>query len=80
VNEFDILPTFRGTVVHDALSVYDGYPQARHALCGAHLAWELVAAAEAHADQDWPAQALRTLYGLNTPRTPPATRVYSKSR
>jgi transposase len=66
VNEFDILPAFRGTVVHDALSVYDGYPQARHALCGAHLARELVAAAEAHPDQDWPAQALRTLSGLNT--------------
>jgi transposase len=52
VAEFDVLPRFRGTVVHDALSVYDAYPAARHALCGAHISRELVAAAEAHPDQD----------------------------
>lgn len=66
VTEFDVLPDYRGTVVHDALSVYDAYPGARHALCGAHLARELVAAGEAHPDQDWPEQALRALHGLNT--------------
>jgi hypothetical protein len=66
VTEFDVLPAFRGTVVHDALSVYDAYPDARHALCGAHLARELVAASEARPDQDWPEQALRALHGLNT--------------
>jgi transposase/uncharacterized coiled-coil protein SlyX len=66
VTEFDALPAFRGTVVHDALSVYDAYPQARHALCGAHLARELVAATEADPDQGWPEQALRALHGLNT--------------
>jgi transposase len=66
VTEFDVLPAFCGTVVHDALSVYDTYPQARHALCGAHLARELTAAAEAHPDQGWPPQALRALHGLNT--------------
>lgn len=66
VTEFDVLPAFGGTVVHDALSVYDAYPGARHALCCAHLARELVAAAEAHPAQAWPAQALRSLYGLNT--------------
>jgi transposase len=65
VTEFDVLPAFRGTVVHDALSVYDAYPGARHALCGAHLARELVAAGEAHPDHDWPEQALRALHGLN---------------
>ena len=27
VTEFDVLPAFRGTVVHDALSVYDAYPE-----------------------------------------------------
>jgi hypothetical protein len=37
VDEFGVLPAFTGTVVHDALSVYDSYP-ARHALCGAHYA------------------------------------------
>ncbi len=66
VTEFDVLPAFGGTVVHDALSVYDAYPQARHALCCAHLVRELVAAAEAHPDQAWPDQALRALHGLNT--------------
>jgi transposase/uncharacterized coiled-coil protein SlyX len=66
VTEFDVLPAFGGTVVHDALSVYDTYRQARHALCGAHISRELVAALEAHPDQDWPAQALRALHGLNT--------------
>jgi transposase len=57
VTEFDVLPGYRGTMVHDALSVYDTYHQARHALCCAHLARELVAAAEAHPDQAWPEQA-----------------------
>jgi len=66
VTEFDVLPAFRGTVVHDALSVYDSYHRARHALCGAHISRELVAAAEADPDQAWPEQALRALYGLNT--------------
>jgi len=66
VTAFDVLPGFGGTVVHDALSVYDAYPQARHALCGAHLARELVAASETHPDQAWPGQALRALHGLNT--------------
>jgi hypothetical protein len=66
VTEFDVLPAFRGTVVHDALSVYDAYPGARHALCGAHISRELVAAAEADPDQAWPEQALRALHGLNT--------------
>jgi transposase len=65
VTEFDVLPGFGGTVVHDALSVYDAYPGARHALCGAHLSRELVAAAEADPDQDWPEQAIRALHGLN---------------
>jgi len=66
VGEFDVLPDYRGTVVHDALSVYDAYPGARHALCGAHLVREIVAASDAHPEQAWPEQALRALHGLNT--------------
>jgi hypothetical protein len=66
VTELDVLPAFGGTVVHDALSVYDAYPGARHALCGAHISPELVAAGETDPDQAWPAQALRALHGLNT--------------
>jgi transposase len=66
VTEFDVLPAYGGTVVHDALSVYDAYPDARHALCGAHISRDPVAAGEIDPDQDWAAQALRALHGLNT--------------
>jgi transposase len=66
VTEFGVLPDYRGVAVHDALSVYDAYPSADHALCGAHLARELTAAAEAaHPDEVWPEQALAALLGLN---------------
>jgi hypothetical protein len=33
-----ILPGFRGVAVHDAWAPYDTYPNATHALCGAHYA------------------------------------------
>ena len=66
VAEFGVLPGYRGIAVHDALSVYDAYPAARHALCGAHLARELTAACEAHPNEVWPDQALTALLGLNT--------------
>ena len=67
VDEFGILPEFAGVCVHDALSVYDAkaYPKAVHALCGAHLIRELVAADEAHPAQKWPAQARDALLALN---------------
>jgi len=65
VAEFGVLPDYHGIAVHDALSVYDAYPDATHALCGAHLARELTAAAEAHPDQIWPEQALAALLDLN---------------
>jgi transposase len=67
VDEFGVLPGFTGVVVHDALSVYDGekYQTATHALCGAHLARELVAAAETHPGAAWTKAALDALYGLN---------------
>ena len=67
VDEFGVLPGFTGVAVHDALSVYDGadYRTATHALCCAHLARELVAAAETHPDQAWPKAALDALFDLN---------------
>jgi hypothetical protein len=52
--------------MHAALSIYDVYPDARHALWGAHISRELVAGSEASPDHDWPEQALRALHGLNT--------------
>ncbi|HEY2833834.1 MAG TPA: IS66 family transposase [Sporichthyaceae bacterium] len=65
VTAFGILPDYSGIAVHDALSVYDDYPKATHALCGAHIARELTAAAESHPDQTWPSAALDALFGLN---------------
>jgi transposase len=64
VQEFGVLPTYRGTVMHDALAVYDTYP-ATHALCGAHLLRELTAVAEAHPEAIWPGQAGSALADLN---------------
>jgi len=61
-----VLPVYHWTAVHDALSVFDAYPDATHALFGAHLAGELAAGAEAHPDEIWPEQALAALLGLNT--------------
>ena len=63
VDEFGVLPTYCGTVVHDALAVYDAYP-ATHALCGAHIIRELTAVAESHPDAEWPVQARSTLARL----------------
>lgn len=63
VTEFGVLPGYTGTIVRDALSVYDIYP-ATHALCGAHLIRELTAVAEAHPDQIWPRQARSALADL----------------
>ena len=68
VKEFAILPAYTGVCVHDALSVYDGqeYSGATHAFCCAHIAREIVAAAEADPTNSWPKAALDALYGLNT--------------
>jgi transposase len=57
---------FSGTLVHDALSVYDAYTAAAHALCGAHILRELTAAAQAHSQQAWPRAAIDALTDLLT--------------
>lgn len=41
IEEIDILPRYRGTMVHDGWSAYSFYPQCRHGLCVAHLLREL---------------------------------------
>jgi transposase len=64
-NALGVLPEFRGVVVHDSLALYDGYPAARHQLCGAHLIRELTAAEQDHPDQRWPAQVRWALAELN---------------
>jgi hypothetical protein len=37
----DVLPRFRGELMHDGWSAYATYRQCGHALCGAHLLREL---------------------------------------
>mgnify|MGYP000521768183 CR=1 FL=1 len=65
VADFGILPIFTGTVMRDALAVYDSYP-ATHALCGAHLLRELTAISETDPTLIWPTQAREALLTLNT--------------
>ncbi|MFG1682756.1 transposase [Nonomuraea sp. NPDC049269] len=60
-NTLGVLPDFRG----DSLALYVGYPDARHQLCGAHLARELTGAAEDHPQQRWPVQVRWALPQLN---------------
>jgi len=62
IDTLGVLPGFTGVAVHDAWASYD----CTHALCGAHIARELIAAGETHADRHWPPQAIEALFGLNT--------------
>jgi transposase/uncharacterized coiled-coil protein SlyX len=61
-----VLDEFTGVLVHDCWASYNVYTDCDHALCGAHIARELLAAAETHPDQHWPTQALDALFALNT--------------
>ena len=64
-NSLGVLPGFRGTLVHDSLSLYAGYRDAAHQLCGAHLIRELTAAEQDHPAQKWQQQIRWALAGLN---------------
>jgi transposase len=64
-NALGILPGFRGTLVHDGLSLYAGYADAQHQLCGAHLTRELTAAEQDHPKQHRQQQVRAALAGLN---------------
>ncbi|MGH3976087.1 MAG: IS66 family transposase, partial [Pseudonocardiaceae bacterium] len=66
ITELGILDDFTGVVVHDCWASYNAYTDCAHALCGAHIARELVAADETHPGQHWPGQALDALFTLNT--------------
>ena len=65
ITELGVLTRFEGIVVHDCWASYNAYTDCQHALCGAHIARELVAADETHPGQHWPAQALDALFALN---------------
>lgn len=41
IDEINVLPSYRGTCVHDGLLAYTYYDRCRHALCGVHLLREL---------------------------------------
>lgn len=51
-----VLPGFRGTMVHDALWLYRGFPEADHQLCVAHVVRELTACDERFPGQVWAPQ------------------------
>ena len=52
-----ILPGFRGVMVHDAyFQLYNGYPNAEHQLCVAHVVRELTAQDELYPQQRWARQ------------------------
>ena len=51
-----VLPNFVGTMVHDALWLYRGFPDADHQLCGAHVIRELTACDERFPGQIWAPQ------------------------
>ena len=42
IDEINILPQYRGTLVHDGWLSYTFYPKCKHALCGAHILRELI--------------------------------------
>jgi transposase len=54
-NAGGVLPGFRGTLVHDALSLYDVY-DAEHQLCASHVIRELTEQAEHHPGEHWAEQ------------------------
>jgi transposase len=66
ITELDVLTGFEGIAVHDCWASYNADTDCEHALCGAHIARELVAADETHPRQHWPQQALDALFALNT--------------
>lgn len=51
-----VLDAFRGTLVHDALNLYDDFPRASHQLCVAHVIRELTAQDEQHPREVWAGQ------------------------
>jgi transposase len=66
ITRLGVLTGFTGIAVHDCWASYNAYTDCEHALCGAHIARELVAAGDTHPDQYWPAQAIEALFALNT--------------
>lgn len=66
ITNLGILPGFTGIAVHDCWASYNAYTDCAHALCGAHIARELIAAGDTDPGQHWPGQAIDALFALNT--------------
>lgn len=61
IDEINVLPRYRGTVVHDGWLAYKSYTRCRHALCGVHLLRELTYFEELSAETKTWAAALKEL-------------------
>jgi transposase len=61
IDDINILPQYRGTLVHDGWLSYTFCPRCRHALCGAHLLRELTYFAELSEETKAWATALKEL-------------------
>ena len=53
MNEIDILPRFRGTLIHDHWKPYYTYQDCQHGLCNAHHLRELQWVIDNHAQHTW---------------------------
>ncbi len=53
VERAGVLPGFKGTAIHDRLSMYFGYSDARHGVCGAHLIRNLTSVAVVSNQSEW---------------------------
>jgi transposase len=53
IEAMGVLPSFTGTAAHDAWAPYDGYANAEHQLCCAHVLRELQAVTDAAPEGQW---------------------------
>ena len=62
MEENNIIPQYRGTIIHDCWASYFSYEQCDHGLCGSHLLRELAFVVEAHRYR-WARRMKRLLQG-----------------
>ena len=62
MEENNIIPQYRGTIIHDCWASYFSYEQCDHGLCGSHLLRELAFVVEAH-HYRWARRMKRLLQG-----------------
>ena len=62
MEENNIIPQYRGTIIHDCWASYFSYEQCDHGLCGSHLLRELTFVVDAHGYR-WARRMKRLLHG-----------------